>query len=75
MKFYIYPRFTNERFVIKWKTQKFKLAKFFDSKEPKGYIFTCVRRRQCALGRCYDFKNIFAEKFSKKIGVFDSKQS
>jgi hypothetical protein len=25
--------------------------------------------------RCYDFKNIFAEKFSKKIVVFDSKQS
>jgi hypothetical protein len=25
--------------------------------------------------RCYDFKNIFAEKFSEKIGVFDSKQS
>jgi hypothetical protein len=24
--------------------------------------------------RCYDFLNIFAEKFSKKIGVFDSKQ-
>jgi hypothetical protein len=25
--------------------------------------------------RCYLFKNIFAEKFSEKIGVFDSKQS
>jgi hypothetical protein len=25
--------------------------------------------------RCYDFKNIFAEKFSEKNGVFDSKQS
>jgi hypothetical protein len=25
--------------------------------------------------RCYDFKNIFAEKFSEKIGIFDSKQS
>jgi hypothetical protein len=25
--------------------------------------------------RCYDFKNIFAENFWKKIGVFDSKQS
>jgi hypothetical protein len=25
--------------------------------------------------RCYDFKNIFAEKFRDKIGVFDSKQS
>jgi hypothetical protein len=24
--------------------------------------------------RCYDFWNIFAEKFSEKIGVFDSKQ-
>jgi hypothetical protein len=25
--------------------------------------------------RCYDFLNTFAEKFSEKIGVFDSKQS
>jgi hypothetical protein len=25
--------------------------------------------------RCYDFLNIFAKKFSEKIGVFDSKQS
>jgi hypothetical protein len=25
--------------------------------------------------RCYDFLNFFAEKFSEKIGVFDSKQS
>jgi hypothetical protein len=25
--------------------------------------------------RCYDFKNIFAEKFCEKIGVLDSKQS
>jgi hypothetical protein len=25
--------------------------------------------------RCYDFKNIFAEKFCEKIGVFDSEQS
>jgi hypothetical protein len=24
--------------------------------------------------RCYEFLNIFAEKFSEKIGVFDSKQ-
>jgi hypothetical protein len=27
------------------------------------------------LDRCYDFLIIFAEKFSEKIGVFDSKQS
>jgi hypothetical protein len=26
-------------------------------------------------GRCYDFLNIFAEKFSEKIGDFVSKQS
>jgi hypothetical protein len=25
--------------------------------------------------RCYDFKNIFAQNFSEKIGVFESKQS
>jgi hypothetical protein len=28
-----------------------------------------------ARDRCYDFLNIFAENFSEKIGVFDSKQS
>jgi hypothetical protein len=27
------------------------------------------------IGQCYDFFNIFAEKFSEKIGIFDSKQS
>jgi hypothetical protein len=31
--------------------------------------------RASARDRCYDFLNIFAEKFSEKIGVFDSKQS
>jgi hypothetical protein len=25
--------------------------------------------------RCYDFLNIFAEKFSEKFGAFDSRQS
>jgi hypothetical protein len=30
----------------------------------------CVTR-----DRCYDYLNIFAEKFGEKIGVFDSKQS
>jgi hypothetical protein len=25
--------------------------------------------------RCYDFLNIFTEKFSEKIGIFGSKQS
>jgi hypothetical protein len=25
--------------------------------------------------RCYDFKNIFAQKFGEKNGVYDSKQS
>jgi hypothetical protein len=28
-----------------------------------------------ARDRCCDFLNIFAEKFSEKIGVFDSKES
>jgi hypothetical protein len=27
-----------------------------------------------SLDQCYDFKNIFAEQFSKKIDVFDWKQ-
>jgi hypothetical protein len=30
---------------------------------------------QISKDRCYDFINIFAEKFGEKIGVFDSKQS
>jgi hypothetical protein len=30
---------------------------------------------ETARDRCYDFKNIFTENFSEKIGVFDSKQS
>jgi hypothetical protein len=34
------------------------------------------QRRRCSCrDRCYDYLNIFAEKFSEKIGVFDSKQS
>jgi hypothetical protein len=31
--------------------------------------------RRVTRDRCYDFKNIFAEKFGKNIGVFESKQS
>jgi hypothetical protein len=34
-----------------------------------------VRFLSTSWDRCYDFLNIFAEKFSEKIGVFDSKQS
>jgi hypothetical protein len=34
-----------------------------------------LNRRVNAWDRCYDFLNIFAEKISEKIGVFDSKQS
>jgi hypothetical protein len=40
--------------------------RFFD-------LFICKFR--VTRDRSYDFKNIFAEKFSEKIGVFDSKQS
>jgi hypothetical protein len=32
-------------------------------------------RNRVTRDRCYDFLNIFAEKFCEKIGVFDSKQS
>jgi hypothetical protein len=32
-------------------------------------------RSRVTRDRCYDFLNIFAEKFSKKISIFDSKQS
>jgi hypothetical protein len=43
------------------------------SKNGFGYIFGDFFTLD--LDRCYDFKNIFAENFSEKIGVFDSKQS
>jgi hypothetical protein len=40
------------------------------------FIFgVLLRMGRVTRDRCYDFLNIFAEKFSKKIGVFDSKQS
>jgi methionine salvage enolase-phosphatase E1 len=45
------------------------------------YVYTCasVHGFEDVLlmtwDRCYDFLNIFAEKFGEKIGVFDSKQS
>jgi hypothetical protein len=39
-------------------------------------IFGCAPHFNFAFwDRCYDFLNIFAEKFSEKIGVFVSKQS
>jgi hypothetical protein len=34
----------------------------------------CLRLKMYG-DRCYDFLNIFAEKFREKMGVFDSKQS
>jgi hypothetical protein len=40
----------------------------------KNVQFLLTKRRM-SMDRCYDFLNIFAEKFSEKIGVFDSKQS
>jgi hypothetical protein len=40
-----------------------------DKVVPNGHVFCCIGR--VTRDRCYDFKNIFAE----KIGVFDSKQS
>jgi hypothetical protein len=47
------------------------------------YLLCAWKAYQCSLSwvriltrdRCYDFLNIFAEKFSEKIGVFNSKQS
>jgi hypothetical protein len=40
----------------------------------KQYLPSSVKVKTTR-GRCYDFLDIFAEKFSEKIGVFDSKQS
>jgi hypothetical protein len=34
-----------------------------------------LRTNRVTRDRCYDFLNIFAEKYREKIGVFDSKQS
>jgi hypothetical protein len=36
-------------------------------------VYVVPRKSWQPWDRCYDFLNIFAEKFSKKIGVFDSK--
>jgi hypothetical protein len=36
---------------------------------------TISENKEWSWDRCYDFKNIFAEIFSEKIGVFDSKQA
>jgi hypothetical protein len=41
-------------------------------------LFMCTQFKSLSThswDRCYDFKNIFAEKNCEKIGVFDSKQS
>jgi hypothetical protein len=44
---------------------------FYGTTAPVIYYLNICETRD----RCYDFFNIFAEKFRKKIGVFDSKQS
>jgi hypothetical protein len=48
--------------------------------ENMGYFCSSKKIAQLAKirpiwSRCYEFLNIFAEKFCEKIGVFDSKQS
>jgi hypothetical protein len=40
-----------------------------------GQAFVVSEVRFANWDRCYDFLNIFAKKFSEKIGVFVSKQS
>jgi hypothetical protein len=40
-----------------------------------GMYYGSLFQRKRTWEWCYDFKNIFAEKFVEKIGVFDSKQS
>jgi hypothetical protein len=41
----------------------------------KEDMSTFTREKNLPRDRCYDFLNIFAEKFSENIGVFDSKRS
>jgi hypothetical protein len=58
---------------------------YLEKKLSHGFLGRISWRRNDAIGisfegrvtrdRCYDFLNIFAEKFIEKIGVFDSKQS
>jgi hypothetical protein len=48
------------------------MAPFFQPQAANGTAVVVVSR---SWDRCYDFLNIFDEKFSEKIGVFDSKQS
>jgi hypothetical protein len=45
-----------------------------DGRDPGRLHATLRTSLNLAWDRCYDFFNIFAEKFSKKIGVFDSKK-
>jgi hypothetical protein len=43
------------------------------TKQVHRTFFAGEALRRTSRDRCYDFLNIFAEKFSEKIGVFDSK--
>jgi hypothetical protein len=45
-----------------------------DSSDTETVPLSTLRRRKSRY-RCYDFINIFAEKFGDKNDVFDSKQS
>jgi hypothetical protein len=47
----------------------------FTTCAPKLSTWNRSKNRPQTWDRCYDFLNIFAEKFGEKIGVFDSKQS
>jgi hypothetical protein len=62
--------------AIKSITRKWTFWRWF----PQAGNYRCGKKRirfqdSMFWDRCYDFLNIFAEKFSEKIGVFESKQS
>jgi hypothetical protein len=51
------------------------LAKIFKNHNIGPWSWTNIFYLGPSRDRCYDFLNIFAEKFGEKNGIFDSKQS
>jgi hypothetical protein len=51
-----------------------KRRKALTEPETRYFMQQVPENRRMIRNRCYDFLNVFAEKFSKQIGVFDSKK-
>jgi hypothetical protein len=51
------------------------LGKGFTCKLTREFMDLFLNNRSQTWDQCYDFKNIFAEKFSENIGIFCSNYS